>query len=88
MGGGDYSRGVGGGGGDYSREAITSNNPTKEGRLIEGWLVSLPKPRNTTYGLHSFPYLAAKLWSSLPGDLSICSNVNGFKRKIHSFVKF
>ena len=39
MGGGDYSRGVRGvrgGGGDYSREAINSNNPTKEGRLFEG----------------------------------------------------
>ena len=36
-GGGDYSRGVREwGGGDYSREAIISNNPTKEGRSIEG----------------------------------------------------
>jgi len=36
VGGGDYSRGVRGvGGGDYSREAIISNNLTKEWRLFK-----------------------------------------------------
>ena len=29
-------------------------------------IMSLPNPKTTTYGLHSFSYLASKIWNSLP----------------------
>ena len=32
-------------------------------------ILSLPKPQTTTYGLHSFSYLAEKLWNSLSDDI-------------------
>ena len=36
-------------------------------------ILSLPDPKTTTYGLHSFSYLAAKLWNSLPESLRTLS---------------
>ena len=35
-------------------------------RLRGNYILSLPRSKTTTYGLHSFSYLAAKLWNSLP----------------------
>jgi hypothetical protein len=32
-------------------------------------ILSLPKPVSTTYGLHSFRYLAAKTWNLLPDTI-------------------
>ena len=29
-------------------------------------ILALPNPKTTTYGLHSFSYLASKIWNSLP----------------------
>ena len=34
--------------------------------LRGNYILSLPRSKTTTYGLHSFSYLAAKLWNSLP----------------------
>ena len=36
-------------------------------------ILSLPDPKTTIYGLHSFSYLAAKLWNSLPESLRTLS---------------
>ena len=52
------------------------------------YILSLPKPRTTTYGLHSFAYLAAKLWNSFRDDLRTCDQLNEFKRKILSYIIF
>ena len=51
-------------------------------------ILSLSKPRTTAYGLHTFNYLAAKLWNSLPDGLRACADLEEFKRKILSFVNF
>ena len=34
--------------------------------LRGNYILSLPRSKTTTYGLHFFSYLAAKLWNSLP----------------------
>ena len=34
-------------------------------------ITSLPNPKTTIYGLHSFSYLASKLWNSLPDTYKI-----------------
>ena len=51
-------------------------------------ILSLSKPRTTAYGLHTFNYLAAKLWNSLPDGLRTCADLEEFKRKILRFVNF
>ena len=52
------------------------------------YILSLSKPRTTAYGLHSFNYLAAKLYNSLSDGLRACVDLHEFKRKIISFVNF
>ena len=34
--------------------------------LRGNYIFSIPSARSTTYGLHSFSYMASKLWNSLP----------------------
>ena len=47
-------------------------------------ILDLPKRNTTTYGLHSFTYLTAKLWNSLPDNLRTSKSLNEFKRNIFS----
>ena len=56
--------------------------------LRGNYILSLPKPKTTTYGLHSFSYLSAKMWNSLSDDLRTCDQFYEFKRKIISLAKF
>ena len=49
--------------------------------LRGNYILSLPKPKTTTYGLHSFSYLAASLWNSLPDTLRT-ANFLDFRREI------
>ena len=51
-------------------------------------ILSLSKPRTTVYSLHSFNYLAAKLWNFLFDGRRACEYLYEFKRKIFSFVNF
>ena len=44
-------------------------------------ILSIPKLRTTTYGLHSIKYLAGKLWNSLPDEIR-SMNFDQFKNKI------
>ena len=44
-------------------------------------VLSLPPTKSTTYGLHSFSYMASKLWNSLP-DSFRTSDFPDFKCKI------
>ena len=46
--------------------------------LRGNYILTLPVPKTTTYGLHSFSYHAAKLWNSLP-DFVRTSNLNDFR---------
>ena len=48
-------------------------------------IMSLPNPKTTTYGLHSFSYLASKIWNSLP-DTYKTLNFQEFKQEIFSTV--
>ena len=43
--------------------------------------LALPNPKTTTYGLHSFSYLASKIWNSLP-DTYKTLNFLEFKQEI------
>ena len=47
------------------------------------YILTLPVPKTTTYGLHSFSYHAAKLWNSLPDSVRI-SNLTDFKKALIS----
>ena len=44
------------------------------------YVLSLPSPKSTTYGLHSLSYMASKLWNSLPDSFST-SDFSDFKRQ-------
>ena len=48
-------------------------------------ILALPNPKTTTYGLHSFSYLASKIWNSLP-DTYKTLNFQEFKQEIFSTV--
>ena len=51
-------------------------------------ILDLPKRNTTTYDLHSFTYLVAKLWNSLPDNLRTSESLNEFKRNIFSITNF
>ena len=50
-------------------------------------ILALPNPKTTTYGLHSFSYLANKIWNSLP---DVCKTLNflEFKQEILRYEAF
>ncbi|PFX30549.1 hypothetical protein AWC38_SpisGene4639 [Stylophora pistillata] len=50
-------------------------------------ILSLPSTKTTTYGLHSFSYMASKLWNSLPDSLRM-SDFLDFKCKILQYDSF
>ena len=41
---------------------------------------SLPNPKTTTYGLHSFSYLGSKIWNSLPDTYKTLNFKNSSRR--------
>ena len=51
-------------------------------------ILSLPKPRTTTYGLNLFRYHSAKLWNALPEALRACKDFDEFKRNVRNFYQF
>ena len=57
----------------YIRNMFTLR--TTSYNLRGNYILTLPVPKTTTYGLHSFSYHAAKLWNSLP-DFVRTSNFN------------
>ena len=44
-------------------------------------MLTLSKPKTTTYGLHSFSYFSAQRWNDTPDELMNCS-FNDFKRRV------
>ena len=50
-------------------------------------IMSLRNPKTTTYGLHSFSYLASKIWNSLP-DTYRTLNFLEFKQEILRYEAF
>ena len=55
--------------------------------LRGNYVLSLPCTKSTTYGLHSFSYMASKLWNSLPNSFRT-SDFPDFKRKILQYDSF
>ena len=55
--------------------------------LRGNYVLSLPSTKSSTYGLHSFSYMASKLWNSLPDSLRM-SEFPNFKRKILQYDSF
>ena len=41
--------------------------------LRGNYILEMPKSKTTTFGLHSFAYLAAKEWNSLPNFIRLCN---------------
>ena len=54
---------------------------------VRFYILDLPKAKTTTYGLHSFSYLASKIWNSLP-DTYRTSDFLQFKQKILKYEAF
>ena len=50
-------------------------------------ILALPNPKTTIYGLHSFSYLASKVWNSLP-DTCKTLNFLEFKQEILRYEAF
>ena len=50
-------------------------------------MLTLSKPRTTTYGLRSFFYFSAQQWNALPDELRNSTFPN-FKRRFTSFTNF
>ena len=55
--------------------------------LRRNHILALPNPKTTTYGLHSFSYLASKIWNSLP-DTYKTLNFLEFKQEILRYEAF
>ena len=51
--------------------------------LRGNYILTLPVPKTTTYGLRSFSYHAANQWNSLP-DFFRTTNFNDFKKALAS----
>ena len=63
----------------YMRNMLTLRNASYN--LRGNYILTLPVPKTTTYGLHSFSYHAAKLWNLLP-DFVRTSNFNDFRNSL------
>ena len=63
----------------YTRNMFTLR--TTSYNLRGNYILTLPVPKTTTYGLHSFSYHAAKLWNSLPHFVRT-SNLNDFRNSL------
>ena len=50
-------------------------------------ILALPNPKTTTYGLHSFSYLASKIWNSHPNTYKTL-NSQEFKQEILRYEAF
>ena len=50
-------------------------------------MLTLNKPRTTTYGLHYFSYFSAQQWNDLPDELRN-STFPDFKRRVQSLNTF
>jgi len=50
-------------------------------------ILALPNPKTTTYGLHSFPYLASKIWNSLPDTYKTLNSLE-FKQEFLRYEAF
>ena len=50
-------------------------------------MLTLSKPRTTTYELHSFGYFSAQQWNDLSNELR-SSTFNDFKRRVQSLNMF
>ena len=50
-------------------------------------MLTLSKPRTTTYGPHSFSYFSDQQWNDLRDELRNCT-YNDFKRRVHSLHTF
>ena len=50
-------------------------------------MLTLSKPRTTTYGLHSFSYFSAQQWNALPDELRNITFPD-FKRRFIRFTNF
>ena len=46
------------------------------------YILSLPKPKSTTYGLNSVRYIGPKLWNSIPNMFRNIMNFKSLKRSI------
>ena len=46
------------------------------------YILSLPKPKSTTYGLNSVRYIGPKLWNSILNMFRNITNFKSFKRSI------
>ena len=69
----------------YLRDMLSVR--TSSYNLRGNYILDLPKVKTTTYGLHSFSYLASKIWNSLP-DTFRTSDFPQFKQKILKFEDF
>ncbi len=41
---------------------------------------------SSAVGQRSFVYRAVSIWNSLPADITVCDNLNVFKRKFYKFL--
>ena len=65
----------------YMRNMFTVRHTTHNLRGTH--MLTLSKPRTTTYGLHSFSYFSAQQWNDLPDELRNCT-FKDFKRRLQS----
>ena len=66
----------------YMRNMFTLRSTSYN--LRGNYILTLPIPRTTTYGLRSFSYYAANQWNSLP-DFIRTANFNDFKKALAGF---
>ena len=60
----------------------TSKPSTYFLRGHNNFMLCLPKPLTTSYGINSFSYLAATSWNSLPDHYRTISDFTSFRRLI------
>jgi len=69
----------------YLRDMLTVR--TSSYNLRGNYILDLPQAKTTTCGLHSFSYLASKIWNSLL-DTYRTSDFLQFKQKILKYEAF
>ena len=67
---------------DYSKDLINVKKSNYNFRRENQ--ASLPAVKSTRYGLRSFCYEVARIWTCLPNDLRLTESFPQFKRLLHA----
>lgn len=70
----------------YINSLLKNYKPSRNLRLVDQGLLTIPRSNQKTYGDRSFSVTAPKLWNALPLDIRNSGSITLFKCKLKTFL--